>query len=124
MTHKDYCSKCKTKEVPLIKYAKNSHTQYYQCHDCNNKRSSAYRKTEKGMINTAKAFKKSYTKHHDRQKARVKVARALTVGKLQKPDSCVRCGISGRIQGHHTDYTKALEVVWLCISCHANQHRV
>jgi hypothetical protein len=38
---------------------------------------------------------------------------------LQKP--CEICGEKG--QAHHKDYDKPLEVTWLCVRHHAEQHR-
>ena len=42
-------------------------------------------------------------------------------GKLA-PAPCERCG-SGDVQKHHEDYTKPLEVRWLCRECHHSLHR-
>jgi hypothetical protein len=52
--------------------------------------------------------------------ARVKLA--LKSGALVRPDACSRCGGSGngRIEAHHEDYDKPLDVIWLCKSCHAH----
>src|SRR5580704_3739196 len=47
---------------------------------------------------------------------------ALQRGVLVRPDACSRCGGSGngRIEAHHEDYDKPLDVIWLCKSCHAH----
>ncbi len=47
-------------------------------------------------------------------------------GLVKKPDSCMECGKftdRRRLHGHHPDYSKALEVEWLCSICHGRRHR-
>ena len=41
-----------------------------------------------------------------------------------KPSICSKCGAEGRIEAHHADYNKPLEVVWLCRIHHVEAHRV
>ncbi len=54
--------------------------------------------------------------------AHKQVARAIKRGELIKPTSCIQCGQSGRIEGHHSDYEEPLKVIWLCGSCHHRLH--
>ena len=54
--------------------------------------------------------------------ARSVVARAVRSGRLVKPKKCSKCGRATRLSGHHPDYKKPLEVVWLCSSCHKLEH--
>lgn len=42
--------------------------------------------------------------------------------KLKRPDRCSLCGKVCRVHGHHRDYSKPLEVIWLCPQCHKNEH--
>lgn len=51
---------------------------------------------------------------------------ALESGKIVRPAFCERCGRDpgldrlgrSRIEGHHEDHSKPLEVQWLCDGCH------
>lgn len=43
---------------------------------------------------------------------------ALRNGELVRPKKCSKCGVVGRIDGHHEDYDKPLDVTWLCQGCH------
>lgn len=45
----------------------------------------------------------------------------LRRGKLKR-QRCTECG-SRRSEMHHADYTKPLEVEWLCRECHLSRHR-
>jgi len=46
---------------------------------------------------------------------------AIKLGVLTK-GPCAVCGTTESIQGHHTDYTKPLEVTWLCRLHHCHVH--
>jgi hypothetical protein len=55
-----------------------------------------------------------------------RVRLAVRRGKLIKPTSCDECGTPGKgigLQAHHADYTKPLDVAWLCPTCHAGRHQ-
>ena len=55
--------------------------------------------------------------------ARSAVNHAVRDGRLVKPTICPWCGVDGkRIVGHHEDYAKPLDVVWMCFRCHARYH--
>lgn len=57
--------------------------------------------------------------HPDENHAHALVQKAVKSGKLHKPSNCSRCGKAGMIHGHHNDYSKPLEVEWLCVVCHS-----
>jgi hypothetical protein len=67
------------------------------------------------------------------RRARYLFREAVRKGQLVRPTTCERCGRIPanvrpddlfappnvrRISGHHTDYTKPLDVQWLCHWCH------
>ena len=60
----------------------------------------------------------------EQYRAKDAVKKAIQRGKLIRPKKCSRCGKGGRIEGHHPDYSKRLEVIWLCKKCHALTWRV
>lgn len=53
------------------------------------------------------------------------VSLAVRMGRLIKPDECTMCGkftAKRKMHGHHEDYSKPLDVVWLCAACHSTKH--
>ena len=56
-----------------------------------------------------------------RQKAHTAVAKAIRSGVLTR-EPCVRCGAT-KSEGHHEDYDKPLDVMWLCTPCHKQRHK-
>jgi len=53
-----------------------------------------------------------------KQAARDTFYRAIRAREVVRPESCSRCGSTEKIEAHHTDYSRPLEVEWLCRSCH------
>lgn len=49
---------------------------------------------------------------------------AVKSGKVVKPKICSGCGAKARLHGHHADYSKPIDVKWLCSICHGLQHRI
>ncbi len=59
----------------------------------------------------------------EKHAARGKLYQAIKRGKVSRPNQCGRCRKRAkRIEGHHSDYTKPLEVQWVCPPCHAVVH--
>lgn len=63
-----------------------------------------------------------YNKEDNKHKRRVRalVSAALRDKRLYK-SSCLKCG-NEKSEAHHEDYSKPLEVIWLCKSCHVKRH--
>lgn len=57
-----------------------------------------------------------------KHKARALFRAAILSGKILRATSCEVCGACSSIQGHHPDYNKPLEVIWLCRPCHHAEH--
>lgn len=82
-----------------------------------------YQKTKRGKEVASKALKKHYLKHPLRSKARYTLSNSIRDGKLFKPDKCETCKNVTALEGHHCDYNKPLDVMWLCVPCHKQWHR-
>lgn len=54
-------------------------------------------------------------------KARSAVFIALQAGRMQK-QPCAKCGATEKVEAHHEDYSKPLEVVWYCKEHHRQRH--
>lgn len=98
--------------------------------------SRAYREKHRATLNAYKRkwFNKRY--HSDpefREKAKEaartsrpshvaaaqqRVYYAVKDGRLVRPSACENCGAEGRIEAAHSDYSRPLDVRWLCRRCH------
>lgn len=58
----------------------------------------------------------------EKYKARYLLNNAVASGKIRKPDYCDSCKKCCNPHGHHADYTKPLNVDWLCTACHQKEH--
>ena len=62
---------------------------------------------------------KKYNKNNPlKNQARHKLRNAVVAGKIIKPKECSNCRNETKIEAHHSDYSKPLEVIWLCKLCH------
>jgi len=80
---------------------------------------------EKNRERLNKKYLEVYHTDPDQKKkhqVRAIVNKAIKAGKIVKPICCSVCQKTGRIEGHHEDYDKPLEVIWLCRKCHGNLH--
>ncbi len=63
-----------------------------------------------------------YALNKERYKAKEMIERLVNKGFIQR-QPCTKCG-NGNSQGHHPDYSKPLEIVWLCQAHHSEEHRL
>jgi hypothetical protein len=102
-----------------------------KCKECNRKdvqqnyakRREQYAKYEFKRNQSAerRAKKREYEKRHrerhpDKAKARNALSNAVRDGRLIRLP-CKHCG-EVKTEAHHTDYSKPLDVEWLCFKCH------
>lgn len=116
-----HCQKCKTTEEPLHINSKNKHGNIsYMCRTCNTERHKKYRQTKEGKEKTYKAIYKSISNMKYKQMARIKLNYHVRKGYIIRPDKCSICNLVTKVEGHHKDHLKPLEVMWVCRSCHCD----
>lgn len=114
-----------------------------ECKECWRARDKAWRAANpKQMHVNLKRWRHRYpekataaTRRHrrrypEKRKAQNEVNHAIRDGRLTRPDLCENCGGPGQpfdddrapIQAHHHDYSKPLDVEWLCRDCHGARH--
>ncbi len=67
----------------------------------------------------AQAIKDRWVKkNRDKRHAHAALEYALRIGKITRGTECARCGATTALEAHHEDYSKPLDVEWLCLPCH------
>jgi len=61
-------------------------------------------------------------KYPNKYKAHTLVNNAIRGEKLFN-EGCESCGSDGKTHAHHDDYSKPLNVRWLCVPCHSQWHK-
>lgn len=78
-------------------------------------------KTPERLSQNAANTRRWRENHPDRYAAHIAVGNAVRSGALVKKP-CEKCG-STQVHAHHDDYSKPLEVRWLCPEHHAEEKR-
>jgi len=82
-----------------------------------------YAKTVNGKISKQRSMKNYHEKFPMKRACHVITGNAIRDKKLIKPSNCSKCDSNTNIQAHHDDYTKPLNVRWLCVKCHVKWHK-
>jgi len=61
-------------------------------------------------------------RHPDKAAARSAVSNAVARGLLTKDAACSTCETVGYVEARHDDYSRPLDVRWLCKTCHEMVH--
>mgnify|MGYP000985966304 CR=1 FL=1 len=67
--------------------------------------------------------RKAMEKWPEKMRARQIVANALKKGTVTRMP-CQICGSDRRVHAHHDDYSKPLQILWLCSFHHGERHRL
>lgn len=81
----------------------------------------AYAQTPQGKAAYARAHRKFVTRNPIKRAAQNAVNNAIRDGKMTR-QPCEKCG-NDRAHAHHDDYSKPLDVRWLCTTHHAEWHK-
>ena len=80
-----------------------------------------YAQTPQGKLSHAKALRNNRLKNPNKAKTRNIFTNAMRDGKVTKLP-CFICG-ELKVEGHHPDYDRPLDVVWLCNKHHQEIHK-
>ena len=140
------CGRCKI-EKPVSEFYKSTRDGYRsRCKPCHKEDCKLYAKTgyyqRPGVIERVKdylsspevierikacdrAWRKEWRKRPDvavKYFARTCLNNAIRAGRINR-EPCAMCG-KEQSQGHHSDYSQPLLIVWLCGDCHRKLHKL
>ena len=113
--HLNKCKECAKKDSD-DNFKRKQEDPNWQIKERERQRKKQANRRDLGMV-------KSYKRKNDYIKTKEKYGEYLSAiknGKLT-PQPCAVCG-KDKTQGHHEDYSKPLDVVWLCIRHHQDRH--
>jgi len=129
------CSVCKIlkpiDQFSAMKSAKDG--KQYRCKECHvevNRAWSNRNKEKKKQYNRTQYLKyaeqggrPSQKSSFEKRQARKKIWDAVKRGDVHMSTACEDCGRDNdKLQAHHCDYSKPLDVRWLCAPCHGLLH--
>lgn len=120
------CKPCTREDVRLNKATNREYyRRYEQLRNLDPQRKAAraeYQKSARGKASADRARKMHEAREPFKRGAALMVGNAVRDGKLIK-GPCIVCGFP-ETDGHHFDYSKPLEVIWLCRHHHAAYHKI
>jgi hypothetical protein len=134
------CSICKTEKCFSKFWRRKDRKSGYSsaCKDCSNEkrykkkiqnwehhinvRKIWYEKNRKKQIEKQTNYNKNKA---DRKKiyARHQLNDAVKLGHIKRMENCQICNRKCKTEAHHADYTKPLDVIWVCKKCHIKIHK-
>ena len=123
------CKECvkasvRANRAEKLDYYRSYDRQRYRDHDHRKEAARKSANSPKGLEAKARATARSKREEPEKWKARNAVSNAVRDGRLAKADNCFFCGCDGKLHAHHHDYSRPLDVFWLCPSCHGKLHTI
>lgn len=107
------CPKCKT-EVLFTDYTKNISRSTGLGVYC--------KKCERSRRDYSDVHKRNMEINPEHMRARRNLRSQVCKGRIIKSLTCEICGVKCITEGHHKDYSKPYDVIWLCTKCHRDNH--
>jgi len=106
------------KTEDLMKGSVNKYgTQYYRCRKCNTERANKYRAKNRDKIRKISSRQARKSPVQRRAYSLVSLHK-----KLYNPCEYPNCKVV-KTDAHHEDYSRPLDVIWLCRQHHADLHK-
>jgi hypothetical protein len=125
-------TRCKECHKQKVRENREQKADYYRTYDAYRyqkdpkvkQRHKRYQKTDAGKASIKAARNKWRSQNEEKRACHVILNHAVRDGRAFKSNECQKCGATNcRIEGHHSDYTKPLDVIWVCKPCHVEIHR-
>jgi hypothetical protein len=95
-------------------------TRYRRHHE---KRLAASADYHRKHPDEARAWARRHAERYpEKTAARRAFSNAVRDGKVKRQSYCSACESTIRVHGHHEDYSRPFDVVWLCSKCHGLRH--
>lgn len=102
------CKECTKRDARVTRRARLEH---YRAYD-----------RARGSRRSADDQREYRKRNPEKYRAHNQLNNAVRDARIAKPSECERCGSTRAIHGHHHDYSKPLDVEWLCAACHHSLH--
>lgn len=106
--------KCKCCTKNDVRTNRRANLEYYREYDQQRQKTPRRKKLKQGYV---KAYRRQHPEH---MRAHSRVAHAVRSGLLERL-ACEVCG-SEETHAHHDDYSRPLDVRWLCPLHHKHEH--
>lgn len=124
--------RCKECVKAMVRKNRLDKIDYYRNFDRKRYREQPKRKaaakastSSEARVRAQRAYKERLRRlHPEKIEARTILNNALRDGRISRGEACFFCGETHRLQAHHPDYTRPLDVFWLCQRCHGKLHTV
>jgi hypothetical protein len=119
VSRKNYENQLRYRKRNMEAFAEAARRNYWKDPEAHRARQKELNATPDGRIRVANKSKRYAEKNREKRLAKDAVNNAVRSGKLVKRPCW--CG-SKRVEGHHPDYSKPLDVIWLCHTHHKEVH--